>query len=195
MSPRSSEQFEQIRHQKQKHIMEVSLRLFGAAGYHSTSISHIAKEAGISKGLLYNYFDSKEALLLQILDKGMTTLFAHYLAIDPRHFNREHMRDFIAKSFAVLQDNPVYWRLYFQVLLQPGVMEMYQDKLARIYQHFMTVSHAYFVHMGFKNPSTEILLFGALLDGLSLQYILSPETFPLQTIRDELIERYCSPQT
>ena len=63
MSPRTEEQFEEIRESKKNLIQEVALELFATRGYHSTSISMIAKEADISKGLLYNYFESKEELL------------------------------------------------------------------------------------------------------------------------------------
>ncbi|HRW21852.1 MAG TPA: helix-turn-helix domain-containing protein, partial [Bacteroidales bacterium] len=63
MSPRTPEQFEEIRLSKHKLILDTAMKLFASSGYHNTSISKIAKEAGISKGLIYNYFDSKEDLL------------------------------------------------------------------------------------------------------------------------------------
>ena len=58
--PRTPEQFEKIREEKRNHIMEVALECFANEGYHSTSISKIAKSAGISKGLIYNYFELNE---------------------------------------------------------------------------------------------------------------------------------------
>ena len=63
MSPRTKQQFEDIREEKRSLIMKVALELFAEEGYHNTSISKIASRAGISKGLLYNYFDSKEDLI------------------------------------------------------------------------------------------------------------------------------------
>lgn len=193
MSPRTTKQFEQIRKEKQKHIMEVSLRLFGGIGYHATSISKIAKEASISKGLLYNYFESKEALLLQILQQGMDELFNHYITSNENKFQPQDMKLFIHRSFSLLEKNPSYWRIYFQVLLQTGVMELFQDTLTKIYQHFMEITQDYFQRMGYKNPITETIMFGALLDGLSMQYIIAPLDFPLHQIRDQLVERYCTP--
>ena len=67
MSPRTEKQFEEIRVSKKALIQETALELFATKGYHSTSISMIARTAGISKGLLYNYYESKEDLLNEML--------------------------------------------------------------------------------------------------------------------------------
>ena len=71
MSPRTKEQFVEIRENRKEQIMQVALELFASEGYAHCSISKLAESAGISKGLMYNYFESKEQLLAAILDKGM----------------------------------------------------------------------------------------------------------------------------
>ncbi|MDR0507129.1 MAG: TetR/AcrR family transcriptional regulator, partial [Dysgonamonadaceae bacterium] len=66
--PRTKEQYEQIRSEKRKIIQETALQCFATEGYLATSINQIARTADISKGLLYNDFDSKEDLLNSIMD-------------------------------------------------------------------------------------------------------------------------------
>jgi len=44
---------------KQK-LLDAATKLFGAQGFFATTIEQIAEEAGVSKSLVYNYFDSKE---------------------------------------------------------------------------------------------------------------------------------------
>jgi len=61
--PRTEKQFEEIREFRKAMIMDVALELFANEGYYPTSISKIASKAGISKGLMYNYFKSKEVLI------------------------------------------------------------------------------------------------------------------------------------
>ena len=61
--PKTKEQNELIRAEKRSHILKVALNVFGEEGYHASSINRIAKKAGISKGLIYTYFESKEDLL------------------------------------------------------------------------------------------------------------------------------------
>ncbi|BBI35232.1 TetR/AcrR family transcriptional regulator [Cohnella abietis] len=60
--PRNHEKDIQLREDKKKHILKSALPLFVANGPQATTISEIAKAAGMSKGLIYNYFESKEEL-------------------------------------------------------------------------------------------------------------------------------------
>ena len=78
MSPRSSAQFGEMREEKKTLIMDVALEHFSDYGFHSTTISHLAKHAGISKGLLYNYFKSKEELLAAIINRSLTEIYSSF---------------------------------------------------------------------------------------------------------------------
>ena len=53
--PKTKEQFEEIRNKSKAAIIEAALELFANNGFHNTSITQIAKKAGVSKGLMYNY--------------------------------------------------------------------------------------------------------------------------------------------
>ena len=59
---------------KEKQIIEASIKLFAAKGYTSTSVQEIANEAGISKGSFYLYFKSKDALLIAIFNYYYDTI-------------------------------------------------------------------------------------------------------------------------
>jgi len=48
-------------------IMEASLKLFSTKGFYNTTIPDIAKSLGMSVGNMYNYFKSKEALAMAIM--------------------------------------------------------------------------------------------------------------------------------
>lgn len=52
--------------EKRKMIIDAALKLFAAKGYHSTSIQEIVEKCEIAKGSFYNYFKSKEELLISI---------------------------------------------------------------------------------------------------------------------------------
>lgn len=52
--------------EKGKQIIEAAIKLFAKKGYHATSMQEIADESGVSKGSVYNHFDSKEKLMLSI---------------------------------------------------------------------------------------------------------------------------------
>ena len=48
--------------EKCKHVTQAALELFLEKGYKSVTTREIATKAGISKGILYHYFESKEDL-------------------------------------------------------------------------------------------------------------------------------------
>lgn len=76
MSPRTTEQYDKIRQQRKQQILDVALSLFANDGFHASSISKIAKSANISKGLMYNYFESKDDLLLAIVETGLEEMMS-----------------------------------------------------------------------------------------------------------------------
>ena len=77
--PRTKEQFEDIRKNTKHKILTHALELFAKKGFRGTSINDIAKSAGVSKGLAYNYFKNKEELMISVfglLTEEIATLFA-----------------------------------------------------------------------------------------------------------------------
>ena len=48
---------------KRTAILEATLRLISENGFHGTAMSKVAKEAGVSAGIIYHYFDSKDHLM------------------------------------------------------------------------------------------------------------------------------------
>ena len=58
----------EIEIKRREQILSVALSLFFKKGYTNTKISDIAEAAGISKGLVYRYFESKAEILFSYLD-------------------------------------------------------------------------------------------------------------------------------
>ena len=49
--------------EKRRQILRAAIRVFAEKGYHTCRVADVATEAGVAYGLVYHYFDSKEALL------------------------------------------------------------------------------------------------------------------------------------
>jgi AcrR family transcriptional regulator len=58
-----------IQRARREHILDAAELCFGRAGFHRTTMHDICKEAGVSPGALYVYFDSKEALIAGICER------------------------------------------------------------------------------------------------------------------------------
>ncbi|MFP4459511.1 MAG: TetR/AcrR family transcriptional regulator [Candidatus Zixiibacteriota bacterium] len=59
-----------------KLLKEAATKLFAENGFHATKIDDIVEIAGFSKGTFYNYFKSKEAVLLEIIDDNTEKLLS-----------------------------------------------------------------------------------------------------------------------
>lgn len=54
---------------RRNQILDAAARVFAAKGFHPATTKDIAREADISEGTIYNYFENKPALLFGILDR------------------------------------------------------------------------------------------------------------------------------
>ncbi|MBI9034912.1 MAG: TetR/AcrR family transcriptional regulator [Bacteroidales bacterium] len=193
MSPRTKEQNNKIREERRLHIMDVALELFANNGYHPTSISKIALSAKISKGLIYNYFDSKEELLSEIVLHG--TLKMHE-PFDQNHdgiLTTEEFAYYIREIFRIQLENPHFWKLFFSLMMQANVYEKSSDSLKEISIHMQTVLFEFFKKQQFEDPQLELILFAATIKGSSLMILEEPDKFPVKRIIESIIERYSKP--
>lgn len=60
--------------EKRGAILRTAARFFADNGYDRSSMSQLAAECGVSKALIYHYYNSKEALLFGIVDSHLTRL-------------------------------------------------------------------------------------------------------------------------
>lgn len=188
--PRTKEQVEKIRRKRVRQIMDASLNVFAHKGFHSATIADIAHQAGIAKGLIYNYFTSKEELLYQLIWDGFNNLIEKF---DENHdgvLTQAEMELFINDMFRKIVENRAYWKLYFSVMLQPDVFSKnIFNKLEEAYAPMVSILIEYFRRKGFPNPEMEFQMLHALSDGIIINYLVSDD-FPLEDIKNELIRRY-----
>ncbi|MGC1498268.1 MAG: TetR/AcrR family transcriptional regulator [Sulfitobacter sp.] len=59
---------------KRDHILKRAAHVFAETGFARASMSQVAKDCGISKANIYHYYDSKDALLFDILDTYLLAL-------------------------------------------------------------------------------------------------------------------------
>jgi AcrR family transcriptional regulator len=58
-----------VQRARSEHILDAAEKCFARAGFHRTSIHDICREASVSPGALYVYFDSKEALIAGLSER------------------------------------------------------------------------------------------------------------------------------
>lgn len=190
MSPRTKQQLEKIRHDRKKAIMDTALEVFAEHGYANASISMIAKKAGISKGLMYNYFQSKEALLTSIINQGMDEIFAMFDSDHDGVLTRDEFVYFVEEMFRLITSKRNFYKLYFALMMQHSVSRSFSEKFQEMAQPFMEIMKAYYEKKGVEHPELEAVLVGAIFDGIGFHYMFNPDFFPLDKVKDLIIERF-----
>lgn len=71
MSPLNAEQSKKIRDKRKEQIMNAALKVFARRGFVGAKTSMIAKEAGLSEGLLYRYFRSKDEIFVSLVQMAV----------------------------------------------------------------------------------------------------------------------------
>jgi AcrR family transcriptional regulator len=191
MSPRSESQFEAMRQQSMHNISEAALELFAERGFKGASIAQIAKRAGVSKGLLYNYFDSKQALLhyivLHSVETGEEMLEEVLSTVEEP---TEQLRQFTERSIELLQKDLKPWRLLSSLAFQPDILNDLMPVLMEKQGAAMDKMKQVFEGLGYPDASGEMLLYSAAMDGLALQYMQAPEEYPMEQMKQLILNKF-----
>lgn len=188
--PRNKEQNEAIRAEKRQLIMDTALALFAEDGYAHTSIAQIAGAAGISKGLMYTYFENKEDLLRQIILSG-------YEKIAVSDFREEMTIDEFLRNIETTFDQMIVYKDFFRLYLALSIQPSVSDKLAALTDTTSTgqsIARFYQSHFG-KDAMKEMLLMATLSKGFSMVYLfgnndmIEPQLLK-QTVMDFMKEQF-----
>lgn len=75
------EKFENLEAGKQQKILEAALKEFAENGFGQASTNRIVKQAGIGKGMLFYYFQSKKDLYEYLIEYSMDFVISEYLSL------------------------------------------------------------------------------------------------------------------
>jgi TetR/AcrR family fatty acid metabolism transcriptional regulator len=105
--------------ERRRQILDAAVRAFAKKGYHACRVSDIAEEAGVAYGLVYHYFESKDAVLESIFREMWGMMVAAINAIEEIE---ESPREQLRKSCAIVLRT---WRDY------PDVVRVLVREVAR----------------------------------------------------------------
>ncbi|AEE46769.1 TetR/AcrR family transcriptional regulator [Cellulomonas fimi] len=115
-------------------VLRAALGLFAAQGYANTSVQQVVEQAGVTKGAMYHYFQSKDDLLFAIYDRMLTLQTDHLDAIvargEPIEVTlRAVCVDVIETSIDFLLEGTVFFRSV-HMLSQPRQQEVTRRRRA-----------------------------------------------------------------
>jgi AcrR family transcriptional regulator len=103
-------------------ILDAALTAFSQKGYHATSLDDIAREAGVSKALIYEHFASKQELHADLIARNareLTQRVAGALSGVEIESTVERLAAGLEAFFAFVEERRDAWRMLFRDAADP----------------------------------------------------------------------------
>ena len=92
--------------ERRQQLMEVGRAVFARSGYESASIEEIARQAGVSKPIVYEHFGNKEGLHAAIVDRELDTLVARVIKPISEGAPRERFEGAVLAFLTYVKEEP-----------------------------------------------------------------------------------------
>lgn len=188
--PRTIEQNQELRDESRTRIMHAALTLFARQGFERTTVRMIAEEAGISQGLMYNYFSSKHDLLRAIFEQSMRDVTESFAIAEAEPDPQQRIQRLVTAAFVIVRRHREFWQLSYGVRMQPEVLAGLGDALPAWTSSITHTLEGYFQDAGAAHPRIEAAILFALIDGVAQHYVLDPEHYPLDEVAKAILVRY-----
>lgn len=110
------EAFEKIDPDKRARILRIAAAEFARIGYHGASVSEVAQRAGIAKGAVYLYFESKQDLYLESLRDGAVMLEKLFRDVAAEGGTvREQMHRLYTRGVQLIDEEADRFRMYCDI--------------------------------------------------------------------------------
>lgn len=142
MSPRSAEVNDQMRADALKKMTDAALREFSERGYHGATMKGIADRAGLSYGLAYYYFESKERIFRHLVDfalDGSIDAMRGIGGLPGRAWERIVAYSGMLATTAFSGDSSLYFVLMGQAMTQGRSLPGLQEYLAGRFKEYYAV--------------------------------------------------------
>ena len=166
--------------------MRATIRCLAREGYSGLTMKKVAREAGVSQGILHYYFADKRAILVATLERVMADLHRRVLreargTRDPRH----RLRALIGVCLSVATEAREFWIVFVEfwgeMMHDRTLLRINAELYARVRRLIGSI-----VAQGTRsglfrrvNPEHAGAVILALVDGLSLQVTFDPKAFGL----------------
>ncbi|MCB8815532.1 TetR/AcrR family transcriptional regulator [Desulfosporosinus shakirovi] len=170
--------FENLNEEKKKKILDVCIHEFADKGYDKASTNSIIKEAGISKGILFHYFNNKKSLFFYMLDHCMQVMmgeFTKYPLTETKDIFQRFSELGVIK-FKIAQKYPYIVKLFMEALASPpdDIRSEIEQKYIQASKEYMPTFFEDIDYSKFRNgvvPSKAIQIIILFLGALGEKYL------------------------
>lgn len=123
--------------------MDSALAEFAEKGHGGSSVNTICAAQGISKGIIYHYFENKDELYLACVEECFQRLTAHLSAALPEEDDgsvEDQLGRYFTARMTFFQENPVYQPIFCEAVISPPARLFEQIQARRKAFDALTIS-------------------------------------------------------
>ncbi len=121
-------------------ILEAAFQAFAEKGYDKTSVDDIVRVSGLSKGTLYWYFESKQAIFVALVTHvfdAFSEVFKQFVTETEDLPPDKQLQMLINSSSQMMDAVPEFSGLYIDFFVQAWQYEAVQETLVRVYNQYV----------------------------------------------------------
>jgi AcrR family transcriptional regulator len=160
-------------------ILKAAMHLFANRGFHETSMSEVAREARVSKALIFWHFKTKEELFLAVLNRLLEPYFIDFAEESQQLDEREQTLKLVEFYLLFVRDNASSVRFFLaQLLREQKASDALTEQVMKLYGSYRTmlvelISRAQ--HKGLcateLSPETAAAFILSALNGLLIEFL------------------------
>jgi AcrR family transcriptional regulator len=159
MSPRNSEQNEEIRQKRQRQILVAATQIYLEKGVLGTEIGEVAKRAGIARGLVYYYYKDKLVLFRALFDEAMSATVSFVKAqMQTDEAPLQKLTNYVEHYVRAALESP--GRIKFFRNLNQDIPVVYEEQGEMVLKRFMLD-----IHQPLENTFRQAMEEGSVREG------------------------------
>jgi AcrR family transcriptional regulator len=175
---------------KRELILDIAIELFAENGFEKTPVSAICERANVSKGLVFHHFKNKDILLREIFIRTTEIVGnigkPHEEIRDPK----KRLVALIEAIFISIMEHRKLYRFNLNVMLQPATRNILSDLIDERNSILFNTTDDIFKRISEESSSVLTHVFVAEINGIALNYLYFYNDFPLDQVKDQLINKY-----
>jgi len=184
--------------EKKRALLSAARRVFAQKGFASTKIEDVAREAGIGKGTVYEYFRSKDDIFFALFEEFKAEFHKRIFVMAPKSPPQERLKKYITSALSAFEE----WKDMSHILLDfwaehksKSSAHFRFDELYKVARENLST----FIQEGIKkgvykkvDPAHTASILIAIIDGLLLQWVFNPKSFSLRDIGSDVAAIFLS---
>jgi AcrR family transcriptional regulator len=171
--------------ERREQLLDVTKSIVGEHGLHAVSIEAVAREAGITRPIVYHHFDDLQALLEAMLDRESSRALRQLAGVLPTDLARGDRREALLAALRAyletVRADPVTWQL---VLMPPeGAPAILRERVARG-REAVVATLAEVVRPGLASPDPGLTAraLSAVADEAARLLLADPDEYPIDRL-------------